>query len=284
MLYVEKIEKAFGTNKVLNGISFAVGDGEIYGLIGKNGAGKTTLMSIIAGLSKPDNGRCSIANMGNSKINIGYLPDIPAFFDYLTTQEYLAFLLRNKNSNRVSQLLQLVGLKGNERIKAMSRGMKQRLGIAAAIVTDPAVLLLDEPTSALDPQGRHELMEILKELKTEGHSIVLSTHILADMENVCDKVGFLHDGVIKKEIEIVDLLVGEQGAWEISFEKPIEIMPYDETAMSISKIGENRFLFEAINQKYTLQYLSQLPVKIVSIRNKILSLDDLFEEVCKCSK
>lgn len=282
MLKVEGITKRFENHKVLNGVSFSISNGEIYGLIGKNGAGKTTLMNIIAGLSKSDEGTCSTGNECNVS-NIGYLPDIPAFFDYLTAQEYIDFLLMNadRTNKRRTYLLQLVGLNGNEKIKSMSRGMKQRLGVAAALVTDPKVLLLDEPTSALDPQGRHELMEVLKQLKADGCSIVLSTHILADMEKVCDKVGFLHDGVIKKEVWIGELLTGKQDSWEVEFETGLELPVYDNSAMCITPISTKVYVFESANQKYLLQYLTSLPAKIMSIRNKSLSLDELFEEVCE---
>ena len=282
MLNVNSITKSFENHKVLNGVSFSINNGEIYGLIGKNGAGKTTLMNIIAGLSKSDEGSYSIGEE-TATSSIGYLPDIPAFFDYLTAQEYIDFLLMNvdRTNERKTHLLQLVGLKGNEKIKSMSRGMKQRLGVASALVTDPQVLLLDEPTSALDPQGRHELMEILKQLKADGRSIVLSTHILADMEMVCDKVGFLHNGVIKNEIRVSELLSGEQDSWEIEFEAELEFPAHNETALCVTPTGEKSYLFETADQKYLLQYLASLPKKIVSIRNKAISLDELFEEVCK---
>lgn len=282
MLNVNSITKSFENHKVLNGVSFSINNGEIYGLIGKNGAGKTTLMNIIAGLSKSDEGSYSIGDE-TATSSIGYLPDIPAFFDYLTAQEYIDFLLMNvdRRKERKTHLLQLVGLKGNEKIKSMSRGMKQRLGVASALVTDPQVLLLDEPTSALDPQGRHELMEILKQLKADGRSIVLSTHILADMEKVCDKVGFLHDGVIKNEIQVSELLSGKQDSWEIEFETEFEFPAYNKTSMYVIPTSKKSYVFETADQKYLLQYLASLPAKIVSIRNKVLSLDDLFEEVCK---
>lgn len=282
MLNVNSIAKSFENRKVLNGVSFSINNGEVYGLIGKNGAGKTTLMNIIAGISKPDEGNCSIGKK-NATDTIGYLPDIPAFFDYLTAQEYLDFLLMNtdRTNERRTHLLQLVGLRGSEKIKSMSRGMKQRLGVAAALVTDPKVLLLDEPTSALDPQGRHELMEILKQLKADGCSIVLSTHILADMEKVCDKVGFLHDGVIKNEVWVSELLSGKQDSWEIEFETVIELPIYNKTAMFVVPTSEKSYVFETGDQKYLLRYLASLPTKIVSIRNKAISLDELFEEVCK---
>lgn len=282
MLTVNGITKSFENHKVLNGVSFSINNGEIYGLIGKNGAGKTTLMNIIAGLSKSDEGSYSIGEE-TATSSIGYLPDIPAFFDYLTAQEYIDFLLMNvdRTKERKTHLLQLVGLNGNEKIKSMSRGMKQRLGVASALVTDPKVLLLDEPTSALDPQGRHELMEILKQLKADGRSIVLSTHILADMEKVCDKVGFLHNGVIKNEIRVSELLSGEQDSWEIEFEAELEFPAHNETALCVTPTGEKSYLFETADQKYLLQYLASLPNKIVSIRNKAISLDELFKEVCK---
>lgn len=282
MLNVNSIAKSFENHKVLNGVSFSINNGEIYGLIGKNGAGKTTLMNIIAGISKPDEGNFSIGKE-NATDTIGYLPDLPAFFDYLTAQEYLDFLLMNtdRTNERRTHLLQLVGLRGSEKIKSMSRGMKQRLGIAAALVTDPKVLLLDEPTSALDPQGRHELMEILRQLKADGRSIVLSTHILADMEKVCDKVGFLHDGVIKNEVWVSELLSGKQDSWEIEFETVIELPIYNKTAMFVVPTSEKSYVFETEDQKYLLRYLASLPTKIVSIRNKTISLDELFEEVCK---
>ena len=283
MLHIENITKSFDSHHVLRGVSFSVQDGEIYGLIGKNGAGKTTLMNIIAGLSTADGGSFTAADGESAPCHVGYLPDIPAFFDHLSAQEYLDFLLMNRSrvSHRRAQLLQLVGLKGKEKIKSMSRGMKQRLGIAAALVTDPKVLLLDEPTSALDPMGRHELMEILNQLKKEGRSIVLSTHILADMERVCDKVGFLHDGIIQNEVRVRDLLSGKQDAWEIRFEKPCALPPWDASLVTAQQTGEGTYLFETTNQKYLLRYLAELPATIASIKNKALSLDDLFEEVCK---
>ena len=166
MLCINGIAKSFGDHSVLKDASFSVGKGEIYGLIGENGAGKTTLMNIISGLSAADAGSFFVGKEDLPLKRVGYLPDVPSFFDYLSTKEYIDFLLMNtrKANTKRDQLLTLVGLKGNERIRIMSRGMKQRLGIAAALVTNPDVLLLDEPTSALDPMGRHELMEIMKQL------------------------------------------------------------------------------------------------------------------------
>ena len=158
MLTVDKVEKSFGDNNVLKGISFSVNKGQIFGLIGKNGVGKTTLINIIAGLSSADSGTCRIDDqvitVSNKSLSIGYLPDSPNFFEYLTCGEYLDFLLMENHSERRKKLLDLVELMPDTKISTMSRGMRQRLGIAAAIIGDPDIVLLDEPTSALDPSGR----------------------------------------------------------------------------------------------------------------------------------
>ena len=217
MLLVENIEKSFGDNHVLRGISFRVGKGRIYGLIGKNGAGKTTLINIIAGITSPDSGRCRINNteitVVNKPQNIGYLPDSPNYYEYLTCGEYLDFLLMENHSVRRKELLDLVELSSGTKIATMSRGMRQRLGIAAAIAGNPDVVLLDEPTSALDPGGRADVARILLGLKDSGKTVLLSTHILADMEKVCDQVGFLSDGIIKKSQDIAELDKG--GSYKI---------------------------------------------------------------------
>lgn len=212
MIRVENITKAFGTTAVLKGVSLTVNDGSVYGLIGRNGAGKTTLINIIAGISLPTSGACYINEhkVGKKTLSsgiIGYLTDLPAFFDYLTGEEYLRFLLsaqdhRRTVEERKNELLHLVDLDGKKLIRSMSRGMKQRLGIAAALTNDPNVILLDEPTSALDPFGRKEFMDIVRRLKDRGKCIVLSTHVLADMESVCDSVGFLNNGTVSKEISL----------------------------------------------------------------------------------
>ena len=282
VLSIRDMSKSFGRNRVLTRINLDVKAGTVMGLMGENGAGKTTLMNIISGLSAADAGSFFVGKEDHPLKRVGYLPDIPSFFDYLSTKEYIDFLLMNtrKANTKRDQLLTLVGLKGNERIRIMSRGMKQRLGIAAALVTNPDVLLLDEPTSALDPMGRHELMEIMKQLREDGKTSILSTHILADMERVCDKVGFLHNGSIQREVRINDLLSGRDDTWEITFDCELSDVPQD-SVIVISKVGQAKYTFQSNDQKRLLFYLSQLPETIVSIKNKATTLDDLFEEVCQ---
>lgn len=295
MIEVQNIEKSFGSKKVLKKISLKVKKGTVYGLIGENGAGKTTLINIIAGLSDASSGQCYISGevIGkekNIKTKIGYLPDTPVFFDYLSTGEYLDFLLRDLNNierqQKRKELLKLVKLEDNIRIKTMSRGMKQRLGIAATLVNDPDIILLDEPTSALDLFGRNELMGILKTLRQEQKTILLSTHILTDMEKICDEVGFLYEGLILKHISIKQMT--KQGnSLRILFEDTVSLNPFDLEMLDIVEVNSTEFIFKMNendllkSQKYLFEYLSNLPALILEIKKETQSLDDIFQEVCK---
>ena len=291
MLIVNNVEKSFGTHHVLKGVSFSASKGEIYGLIGKNGAGKTTLINIIAGISAADSGECQLngipIKVSKNNINIGYLPDNPNFYEYLSTGEYLDFLLMNRNPDRRRELLELVDLNPDIKISTMSRGMRQRLGIAASIVGDPEILLLDEPTSALDPGGREAVVRILRELKKAGKTIILSTHILADMEKVCDNVGFLSDGVIKRSINICELDKGGKYI-DVTFEgKMVDESIFRSRGIVYEAINNEtyRFIIED-NERHKKQQalfaaLSYTEVPISSIHSEIGTLDKVFQEVCE---
>ena len=234
----------------------------------------------MAGLSKADRGSY---DYGGKRIS--YLPDIPGFFDYLTAGEYIQFLMsgtRNGSGPSKEELLRHVGLTGKIKISKMSRGMRQRIGIAAALVNDPEILLLDEPTSALDPAGRIELMQILGDLRRQGKSILLSTHILADMEKLCDEVGFLHKGIISRTVNVRDL--SNRNAWIVQLNRNPDGM--DISCDQVSVIGDRQLRIvidgdEHIkNQQNALKWLSSLNSMIVSVRNESRTLEDLFQEVC----
>ena len=249
-------------------------------------------MNIMAGLSGPDTGKCLL--LGNSissntnVVRIGYLPDLPAFFDYLSVDEYIDFLLKGKDRVRKNNLIEMVDLPNTAKIATMSRGMRQRLGIAAAIINDPDVVLLDEPTSALDPSGRADVMKILLGLKQEGKAIVLSTHILADMERVCDKVGFLSDGTIRKELNVEDLKDGCSFV-RITFAEEIgkvtSIIQASEIPFEIIDGHIFRFAIDdkrqSEDQKKVFSFLANANLLIKSIQNESQNLDKIFEEVCR---
>ena len=191
MIKAEKVSKDYSGRSILNEVSLTVEQGEIYGLVGKNGAGKTTLLNIMSGLIEPTSGRCIINQEEIHKKTIesgviGYLPDLPSFYDYLTVDEYINFLRSagKAQGSIISQVNEIISVDREKMIKKLSRGNRQKLGILSALIGNPQVVLLDEPTSALDPIGRKETMEIIRLLKDHGLSVVLSTHILTDLETV----------------------------------------------------------------------------------------------------
>ena len=206
ILEIQHLSKRFGLTLAIDDLSFSVPEGSIFGFIGQNGAGKTTTMKLVLGLLKADEGTVLINGekvcFGETKTNrvVGYLPDVPEFYNYLRAKEYLKLcgeitgLTSAQIESRSTELLTLVGLdQVKKKIGAYSRGMKQRLGIAQALLNEPKLLICDEPTSALDPIGRKEILDIL--LKVKGKTtVIFSTHILSDVERICDHIAVLHKG------------------------------------------------------------------------------------------
>ncbi|WP_425539004.1 ABC transporter ATP-binding protein [Microaceticoccus formicicus] len=206
VLEINQLNKSFGKKEVLSGLDMKVPKNSIFGFVGQNGVGKTTTMKIILGLLKADSGNVTVCgekvSYGDTKTNrhIGYLPDVPEFYGYMKPMEYLLLcgeitgLTKNDTLSKGKELLELVGLSDeNRKIKSFSRGMKQRLGIAQALLNKPKLLICDEPTSALDPIGRRQILDILLTIKGQT-TVVFSTHILSDVERVCDYVAVLHKG------------------------------------------------------------------------------------------
>ena len=208
MLQITGLYKRFGDKEVLKGLNLTVPEHSIFGFIGRNGAGKTTTMKTILGLLKADAGEIQVngekAVYGQTATNryIGYLPDVPEFYTFMTAREYLGFcgevtgMEKTEYRARSEELLELVGLSGEKhRIKGYSRGMKQRLGIAQALLNRPRLLICDEPTSALDPVGRKEILDLLLAVR-EQTTVLFSTHILSDVERICTDIALLHEGKV----------------------------------------------------------------------------------------
>jgi len=206
VLEIKQLYKNFGSHEVLTGLDMDVPEHSIYGFVGQNGAGKTTTMKIVLGLIKSNGGAITVCgekvSYGETKTNrnVGYLPDVPEFYGYMRPMEYLNLcgeitgLTKTQIRLKGEELLSLVGLANEKRkIGGFSRGMKQRLGIAQALLNEPKLLICDEPTSALDPIGRKEILDILSAIKGKT-TVVFSTHILSDVERVCDRVAVLHKG------------------------------------------------------------------------------------------
>lgn len=203
---IEGLVKQFGRHRALDGIDLEVPEGSIFGFLGPNGAGKTTTIRILLGLARPTTGRAwilghdALADPGRSNRQIGFLPDVPAFYPWMRAPEFMGYaaslhgLDPAKSTQRQQLLLELAGLADvRTPIGGYSRGMKQRLGLAQALINAPRLLILDEPTSALDPMGRHEVLKLIA--KMSGRTTVFfSTHILSDVERICDRVAVLAQG------------------------------------------------------------------------------------------
>ena len=203
--------------EVLHGVSFEAGPGEILGFLGPNGAGKTTTIKILLGLIRPDAGSVTIfdrpAGQGGAMGRVGYLPESPYFHPHLTLGEFLFFCGRlsglggRRLRRRIGEVVETVGLAGHEgkRLRSFSKGMTQRAGLAQAVLHDPDLVILDEPFSGLDPLGRVMVRDILVDLRRRGRTIFFSSHILPDMEALCDRTLIIRDGRVARTIGLGEL-------------------------------------------------------------------------------
>ncbi len=219
----------YGRFAVLDGVSFSVSRGSIYGFLGPNGAGKTTTMRILSTLLLPTEGQAWLAGEDvvrhpeEARRHLGYMPDFFGVYDDLTVREYLEFYAqahgvpRHQWPKTIDDLLELVDLghKRDEFVETLSRGMKQRLGLARCLVHDPDVLLLDEPASGLDPRARVEMREVLKELPRMGKTVLISSHILPELADISTEVGIIHKGKIVASGPVNEIIsrLGPAGSW-----------------------------------------------------------------------
>lgn len=234
ILRVQNLKKTFRVGfwrkrvEAVRNVTFGVRESEIFGIVGPNGAGKTTTMKIIMNLILADDGEVEIfgepSTRTESRRRLGYLPEEPYFYDHLTVTELLHYYgslhgMSNRDiADRTGELLELVGLDDvpKRRLREFSKGMRQRAGIAQALINDPELVILDEPQSGLDPVGRKEVRDLIFDLREEGRTVVFSSHILVDVEAVCDRVAIMNEG---KLVEVADL--DELGD---STEKPVELV------------------------------------------------------------
>ena len=294
MLKIEGLYKSFGDKKVLQGLDLTVPEHSIFGFIGKNGSGKTTTMKTVLGLLSADAGEITVNGervvYGETATNryVGYLPDVPEFYSFMTAPEYLRFcgeitkMAPAEIASRSAELLELVGL-GNERhrIKGFSRGMKQRLGIAQALLGSPKLLICDEPTSALDPVGRKEILDLLLSVR-DRTTVLLSTHILSDVERICTDVAFLDGGAVR--------LCGSLAEVKAKYRRDeylLELMSEEDATAIIEAFGEARRLGErgvafvecGRSLPDLLGFMSERRILPVRLERAEPTLESLFMEV-----
>ncbi len=225
MIQIDNLKKSYGSMQALKGISLTIERGQVFGFVGPNGAGKSTTMLILATLLAPTSGSAYVGGFEVTKHprevrkRIGYMPDFFGVYDNVTSEEYLDFYASNydipshERKEIIPKLLELVSLteKRDAYVDSLSRGMKQRLGLARSLVHNPDVLILDEPASGLDPRARIELREILKELKTMGKTIIISSHILPELAEMCDVIGIIEAGEMIASGNVDEIYARMQG-------------------------------------------------------------------------
>lgn len=295
MLKIANLYMKFGDKEVLKGLNLNVPCNSVFGFVGKNGAGKTTTMKIVLGLLEANSGSIYVngekVTYGDDKTNkyIGYLPDVPEFYSFMNAFEFLKFCAEITNMNkdeikpRILELLKLVGLENEKhKIKGYSRGMKQRLGIAQALLNRPKLLICDEPTSALDPIGRKQILDILKNVSSET-TVIFSTHILSDVERICTDVAVINDGVIEmngKLSEIKNSFNKKEIILEVSKKEDRDLL---QKYFDFLIVKDNKFSFiENENTMFdVLEFIYKNKISLTKIEKLEPTLESLFMEVTK---
>ena len=291
---VKDFRPGFGlrVKRVLHGISFDVREGEIFGFVGPNGAGKTTTLKVLMGLIRATQGSAQILgnDVGETEFrrHVGFLPENPYFYNYLTGREILHFYAKlsgvpaSQRSERVETLLEWVGLShaGDARLKTYSKGMLQRTGIAQALVHDPDVIFLDEPMSGLDPIGRVEIRNLILRLRADGKTVFMNTHILSDVEMLCDRVAVIVHCRIRYEGRIEDFIDkdGRMSEIVVSGVAP-EIVQGLEENLGGELRGHGERIAVRLEEKHVadaLQLLLASGAEVVSVTPERASLEDIF--------
>lgn len=299
-LKIENVHKSFKTGfalkkkKILKGISISVEPGEIFGYLGPNGAGKTTTIKCILGLIFPEQGDIEILGYPylslKSKEKLGFLPENPYFYDYLTAEEFLDFYSRlyhipsEQTREKIRSLLKLVGLEKAKdlQLRKFSKGMLQRIGLAQALVNDPELVILDEPLGGLDPLGRKEMRDIIFQLKEKGKTVFLSSHILQDIEMICDKVAIIMDGQIVSQGKLQEL-ISEKVLFTEMIVSGIDKSDLEPLAEEITFQGDKTFIkvFREENIKDILELIQEKKGKLHSLLPRTPTLEDLFVGMVK---
>ncbi len=309
MVRIENLTKEFKEGflarrrpiKALDNLNLQVQSGEIFGYLGPNGAGKTTTFKLLLGLISPTSGSACIfgRDIGEvkPKARVGFLPEQPYFYDYLTGEEFLNFYAqlfrfdRKTRKQKVHSLLEVVGLQeaASIQLRKYSRGMLQRVGIAQALINDPELVILDEPLSGLDPIGRKQIRDIIHGLKSDGRTVIFSSHVLSDVETICDRVGILMRGKLQSverldEFRNVELESVEITASSLNKADSSAIQSFggqvshdgNRTIIALHGIGSPDGE-EAMGN--ILTYIRESDAKLISISSQTRSLEDLFVSV-----
>ena len=281
ILRLENLVKTYGNKTVIKDVSFSLEQGKIYGLLGPNGAGKTTIMKIIMNLVEKNSGTITC----DKDIKIGYLMDVPKFYEYMTVEEYLNFLAdlnKTDKRSRVNELIAITKLEAyrNLKIKKLSRGLRQKLGIASVLINDNDILILDEPISALDPLARKEILDLISSLQGKM-CVIFSSHILEDIEKVCNHILLINEGSIllndscENIFSVDDVLLVQCGTREGTL-----LMKEEFAESTFSSEKENTLIIPYIKlidtQQLVLKIAKKLKVDVICLEVKRNTLQEIF--------
>lgn len=294
---VKNLFKVYGEQKAVNNISFKVNKGEIVGFLGPNGAGKSTTMKIITGYLEQSSGDAYVCEMNvtdkplETKKKIGYLPELNALYYDMYIREYLAFVAEihdiEKQKEKIESVIGLTGLtiESKKKIGQLSKGYKQRVGLAAALIHDPEVLILDEPTTGLDPNQIIEIREVIKK-QGKDKTVLFSSHILQEVEAICDRVIIIDKGVLVADDKLSNLRQhSSSNSVKVSFKESLEndLLQNLPAAKSVNKIDANNWQLATDNpeqlRKQILELSLQHNLNIVSLQSESQSLEDVFRSL-----
>lgn len=289
--------------KALDCLNLNIQSGEIFGYLGPNGAGKTTTFKLLLGLIYPTSGNAWIKGKSIDNVEckhyIGFLPEHPYFYDYLTGVEFLDFYAqlfgfdKKTRKHKIANLLNIMGIEeaSNTQLRKYSKGMLQRIGIAQALINDPEFLILDEPMSGIDPVGRKEIRDIILRLRAEGRTVIFSTHILSDVESICDRVGILMKGKLQFMESINNLVNLELESIEITASGINDVSKEIIRSLGgeiIYDINRTVILINNINSPGSEEAIAKILAtirefggKLVSLTSKTYSLEELFINMSK---
>ena len=283
------LTKKYGKFVAVNDLDLTVEQGEVFGLLGPNGAGKTTTILMLLGLTEPSAGQISVLGLNPDrqplkvKSQVGYMPDQVGFYNELTARENLVYIAKlnglshSQINQRIDEVLERVGLESvaNHRVGTFSRGMQQRLGVADVLIKQPNLIIMDEPTQGLDPEGAREFLEMIISLKEEGITMLLSSHLLYQVQEVCDQVGLFHEGRLVMQGSVAELalrILG--GAYRIFLDvegSPTTIIPLLEQLPGVLEVEKKNTHTYEIEAKNDLR--AEAARIVVNAGGKLLKLD-----------
>ncbi len=292
---IQQLTKVFGKQKAVDGISFEANEGMITGFLGPNGAGKSTTMKMATGFIRPTAGRVTVCGIDveehpiQAKRLIGYLPEHNPLYLDMYVREFLQFIASayglSKSKRRVEEMIALVGLERerSKKLSELSKGYRQRVGLAKSLIHDPKVLILDEPTSGLDPNQILEIRQVIKNIG-ENKTVILSTHIMQEVEAICDQVVIIDKGSLVANDDLIKLKEGLGNTTGIimEFEKPIDSSVFNEAGFALKSAGRNAYLIESDRSDLRAELLritSEHDLPLSSLTKAQNSLEEIFHRL-----